>query len=60
MPSTISASSASCTSNAITLPARSSSSIVSSIAGNALEFYDFVLYAYFAIYLGQTFFPVAG
>jgi MFS family permease len=26
-------------------------------AGNALEFYDFVTYAYFAVYIGRTFFP---
>lgn len=27
------------------------------VAGNALEFYDFLTYAYFAIYIGRTFFP---
>ena len=30
------------------------------MAGNALEFYDFVIYAYFAVYIGQAFFPVGG
>jgi MFS family permease len=34
--------------------------VAAAIAGNALEFYDFVLYAYFAIYIGQAFFPLAG
>jgi MFS family permease len=34
--------------------------VAAAIAGNALEFYDFVLYAYFAIYIGQAFFPIAG
>jgi MFS family permease len=27
------------------------------VAGNALEFYDFVTYAFFAIYIGRAFFP---
>lgn len=27
------------------------------VAGNALEFYDFLTYGYFAIYIGRTFFP---
>jgi len=27
------------------------------VVGNALEFYDFLTYAFFAIYIGQTFFP---
>jgi MFS family permease len=30
------------------------------VAGNALEFYDFVTYGYFAIYIGRTFFPDIG
>src|SRR5262245_34535599 len=30
------------------------------VAGNALEFYDFVTYGYFAIYIGRSFFPDAG
>ncbi|HEX4235756.1 MAG TPA: MFS transporter [Caldimonas sp.] len=34
--------------------------VAAAIAGNALEFYDFVLYAYFAIYIGHAFFPIAG
>ena len=25
--------------------------------GNGLEFYDFVTYAFFAVYIGRTFFP---
>jgi MFS family permease len=27
------------------------------VAGNALEFYDFLTFSYFAIYIGKTFFP---
>ncbi len=27
------------------------------VAGNALEFYDFLTYSFFAIYIGDTFFP---
>lgn len=27
------------------------------VVGNALEFYDFLTYAFFAIYIGETFFP---
>jgi MFS family permease len=34
--------------------------VAAAVAGNALEFYDFVLYAYFAIYIGHAFFPIAG
>ncbi len=28
-------------------------------AGNALEFYDFLTFSYFAVYIGRTFFPFA-
>ncbi|HEX4534096.1 MAG TPA: MFS transporter [Rhizomicrobium sp.] len=31
--------------------------IAATIAGNALEFYDFTTYAYFAVQIGATFFP---
>jgi len=31
--------------------------IVAATAGNALEFYDFITYAFFAIQIGHTFFP---
>src|SRR5262252_7001774 len=41
-------------------PSMSRKTVAAAIAGNALEFYDFVLYAYFAIYIGQAFFPIAG
>jgi MFS family permease len=41
-------------------PKISRKAVAAAIAGNALEFYDFVLYAYFAIYIGQAFFPIAG
>jgi MFS family permease len=34
--------------------------IAAAVAGNALEFYDFVIYAYFAVYIGRCFFPVGG
>jgi len=34
--------------------------VAAAVAGNALEFYDFVIYAYFAVYIGKTFFPVNG
>ena len=36
-----------------------SSVIVATVAGNALEFYDFVAYAFFAVYIGKTFFPAS-
>ena len=31
--------------------------ILAVVSGNALEFYDFLTYAFFAVYIGQTFFP---
>ena len=31
--------------------------VAAAVAGNAIEFYDFVSYAYFAVYIGRTFFP---
>ena len=34
--------------------------VVAAVAGNALEFYDFVIYAYFAVYIGRAFFPMGG
>lgn len=33
--------------------------VAATVAGNALEFYDFVAYAFFAVYIGKTFFPAA-
>jgi MFS family permease len=33
--------------------------VAATVAGNALEFYDFVTYAFFAIYIGRAFFPAA-
>jgi len=30
---------------------------VAVFAGNGLEFYDFITYAFFAVYIGRTFFP---
>lgn len=39
-------------------PPRVSPKIVAAtVAGNALEFFDFTTYAFFAVYIGQTFFP---
>ncbi|MES3001471.1 MAG: MFS transporter [Pseudomonadota bacterium] len=31
--------------------------VAATVAGNALEFYDFVTYAFFAVYIGKAFFP---
>ncbi len=31
--------------------------VAATVAGNAIEFFDFIAYAYFAVYIGQTFFP---
>ena len=31
--------------------------VVAAVTGNALEFYDFITYAFFAIQIGHTFFP---
>ena len=36
------------------LPAKQ---VVAVVAGNALQFYDFVTYAFFAAQIGRTFFP---
>jgi MFS family permease len=36
------------------VPARHVAAVV---AGNALEFYDFLTYAFFAVYIGRAFFP---
>ena len=39
-------------------PARVTHGVVAAaVAGNAIEFYDFVSYAYFAVYIGRSFFP---
>ncbi|RWU21353.1 MFS transporter [Pseudomonas alkylphenolica] len=46
--------------SATAAPSISRKSVAAAVAGNALEFYDFVIYAYFAIYIGKAFFPVAG
>lgn len=32
--------------------------IAAAVAGNTLEFYDFIVYSFFAVYIGQTFFPL--
>lgn len=31
--------------------------LTAAVAGNALEFYDFLTYGFFAVYIGQAFFP---
>lgn len=38
------------------IPARYVAAVV---AGNALEFYDFLTYAFFAVYIGKAFFPAS-
>lgn len=43
-----------------TRPTISRAAVAGAVAGNALEFYDFVIYAFFAVYIGRTFFPVGG
>ncbi|HQQ69841.1 MAG TPA: MFS transporter [Alicycliphilus sp.] len=37
----------------------SRSVVAATVAGNAIEFYDFTTYAFFAIYIGKTFFPAS-
>jgi MHS family citrate/tricarballylate:H+ symporter-like MFS transporter len=41
-------------SSSVTLPLRQVAAVV---VGNALEFYDFLTFAYFAVYIGRAFFP---
>jgi MFS family permease len=43
-----------------TRPAISRAAVAGAVAGNALEFYDFVIYAFFAVYIGKAFFPSGG
>ncbi len=38
-------------------PTISARQVAAAVAGNALEFYDFTLYAFFAVQIGNTFFP---
>ncbi len=33
--------------------------VAATVVGNALEFYDFVTYAFFAVYIGKAFFPAS-
>jgi MFS family permease len=33
--------------------------VVATVAGNALEFYDFLAYSFFAVYIGKAFFPAS-
>ncbi|MEJ8822280.1 MFS transporter [Variovorax humicola] len=37
----------------------SRSIVAATVAGNAMEFYDFTTYAFFAVYIGKTFFPAS-
>lgn len=39
-------------------PAISRMGVAAAVAGNAIEFYDFIAYAFFAVYIGKAFFPV--
>jgi MFS family permease len=41
-------------------PSAKARHVAAVVAGNALEFYDFVIYTYFAVYIGRTFFPAHG
>lgn len=38
-------------------PEEARKAIIAAVTGNALEFYDFITYAFFAIQIGHTFFP---
>ena len=40
-------------------PSLSKKVVVAAVLGNALEFYDFAAYAFFAVYIGQAFFPAS-
>jgi MFS family permease len=40
-------------------PTLSGWAVTATVAGNALEFYDFLAYSTFAVYIGQAFFPAA-
>src|SRR5205809_4243297 len=42
------------------LPALKSRHVAAATIGNALEFYDFLTYAYFSIQIGHAFFPAQG
>ena len=33
--------------------------VAATVAGNAMEFFDFTTYAFFAVYIGKTFFPAS-
>lgn len=41
------------------IPAVNRWSLAATVAGNALEFYDFLTYSTFAVYIGHNFFPAA-
>ena len=48
-----------CTAEAARAAAPLKRHVAAVIVGNALEFYDFLTYSFFAIYIGQAFFPSA-
>ena len=50
-----------CNDTVVTAPSERVSSriVTATVAGNALEFYDFLTYAYFAVYIGKAFFPAS-
>ena len=31
--------------------------LIATLIGNTLEFYDFLIYSFFSVYIGQAFFP---
>ena len=40
-------------------PAVPLSSVVAAVLGNVIEFYDFTVYAFFAVFIGRAFFPTS-
>lgn len=40
-------------------PALGRWAVAATVAGNALEFYDFLTYSFFAVYIGRAFFPAS-
>ncbi len=44
---------------AVAAPTITRNVVVAAVAGNALEFYDFGTYAFFAVFIGKAFFPAA-
>jgi MFS family permease len=40
------------------MPMLSRRAVAATVLGNALEFYDFLTYSFFAVYIGRAFFPI--